>query len=76
MGLKGGGTEKRGEETRFLKRGEANLGQGVVTLKKGGGLESFYELCFAENYQFSIQDETGISLELFPVYLIFHCDIL
>ena len=37
MGLKGGGTEKRGEETRFLKRGEANLGQGVVTLKKGGG---------------------------------------
>ena len=34
--LKGGGTEKRREETKVLKSG-SNLGQGVGTLKDGAG---------------------------------------
>ena len=38
--LKRGGTEKRGEETKILKRG-AQLGQGVP---EKGGLELPYEL--------------------------------
>ena len=40
--LKGDGTEKRGGETKILKRGN-KLGQGVGALKRGG-LESPYEL--------------------------------
>ena len=39
--LKGGGTEKRGGETRILKRGR-ELDQGVGALK--GGQEPLYEL--------------------------------
>ena len=47
--LKGSGTEKRGGETKILKRGD-KLGQGVDALKgvggagRGGGLEPPYEL--------------------------------
>ena len=41
--LKGVGTEKRGWETKILKRGR-KLAQGVVALKRGRGLESSYEL--------------------------------
>ena len=33
--LEGGGTEKRGGETKILKRG-GEMGQGVGDLKKGG----------------------------------------
>ena len=35
--LKGGGTEKRGGETKILKRGRGKLGQGVGAFKKEGG---------------------------------------
>ena len=42
--LKRGGTKKRGGDTKILKRG-GKLGQGVGTLKRGGGLEPPYELC-------------------------------
>ena len=34
--LKGGATEKRGEETKILRRG-GKLGQGVGALKRGSG---------------------------------------
>ena len=33
--LKGAGTEKRGRETKILKRGEGKLGQGECALKRG-----------------------------------------
>ena len=45
------GTEKRGWETKILKR-EGKLGQGVGALK-GGELEPPYELCTINH----IQDE-------------------
>ena len=32
-----GGAEKRGGETKILKKGEGKLGQGVGALKRGGG---------------------------------------
>ena len=35
--LKGGGTEKRGRETKILKRREAQAGSRVGYLKKRGG---------------------------------------
>ena len=41
--LKWGVEQKRGD-TKTLKRG-GKLGQGVGALKRGGGLESPYELC-------------------------------
>ena len=34
---KGGGTEKRGKETKISKRGRGKLGQGVGALKRGWG---------------------------------------
>ena len=41
-----GGTEKSGGKTKILKRGGGGkLGQGVVALKRGWGLEPPYELC-------------------------------
>ena len=40
--LEGGGTEKRGGETKILKRGGGKLSQGAL---KKGGLEPPYEIC-------------------------------
>ena len=42
--LEGGGTEKRGGETKILKRGGGKLSQGVGALKREG-LEPPYEIC-------------------------------
>ena len=42
--LEGGGTEKRGGETKILKRGGGDGSRGGC-LKKGGGLEPLYEQC-------------------------------
>ena len=43
--LKGGGTEKRGGETKILKRGKAGSRGGCLKKGMGGGLEPPYELC-------------------------------
>ena len=44
--LEGGGTEKRGGETKILKRRGGKLSQGVGALKRdGGGLEPPYKIC-------------------------------
>ena len=52
--LKGGGTKKRGGETKILKRG-IKLGQGVVALKGGAGtplrtMIGFLFLCYVRMY--------------------------
>ena len=54
--MKGGGTEKRGGDTKILKMGRGGkLGQGVGTLKRGGP-ENPYELCITSFYFLRIID--------------------
>ena len=44
ISLKRGGTEKRGGETKVLKRG-SKLGQGVSALKRGGAGTLLRTMC-------------------------------
>ena len=46
--MKGDGTEKRGGDTKILKRGGQAKSRSVC-LKNGGGLEPPYELCLVQN---------------------------
>ena len=50
-----GGTEKRGGDTKVLKRGE-QAGSRDGCLKNKGGLEPPYELCIASVYFLTIID--------------------